>query len=133
MRSFLNTVLIFLLVSAIASAQSGTSKPTLAKPGEKVPVVASSATPSTTADGLPSEATIDSFLQQQFGYEKDLTWKISSIRPSAVAGLAEVTVVLASQQGQQSWRFFVAPDGEHALAGEIIPFGARPFDPVKKI
>jgi len=133
MRSFLNTVLIFLLVSAIASAQSGTSKPTLAKPGEKVPVVASSATPSTTADGLPSEATIDSFLQQQFGYEKDLTWKISSIRPSAVAGLAEVTVVLASQQGQQSMRFFVAPDGEHALAGEIIPFGARPFDPVKKI
>jgi protein-disulfide isomerase len=26
----------------------------------------------------------------------------------------------------------VAPDGKHALIGDIIPFGARPFDPVKK-
>jgi protein-disulfide isomerase len=47
--------------------------------------------------------------------------------------LAEVNVVVANPQGQQMMRFFVAPDGEHALAGEIIPFGARPFDPVKKV
>ncbi|HTS38325.1 MAG TPA: thioredoxin domain-containing protein [Candidatus Solibacter sp.] len=128
MRSFLNSIFALLLASAFAFAQNGTSKPSLAKPGEKVPVAASA-----SAEGMPSEATIDSFLQQQFGYEKDLTWKISSIRPSQIAGLAEVTVVLASQQGQQAMRFFVAPDGEHALAGEIIPFGPRPFDPVKKI
>ncbi len=44
-----------------------------------------------------------------------------------------MTVVLASQQGQQSTRFYVAPDGQHALVGEVSPFGARPFDPVKKI
>jgi protein-disulfide isomerase len=41
-------------------------------------------------------------------------------------------VVLAGQQGQQVTRFYVSSDGEHALVGEIIPFGARPFDPVKK-
>jgi protein-disulfide isomerase len=64
--------------------------------------------------------------------ESDLTWKIQSIAPSPMTGLAEVTVVLASPQGQQLTRFYVGPDGEHALVGEMIPFGARPFDPAKK-
>jgi protein-disulfide isomerase len=72
-------------------------------------------------------------LQQTFGYQPDLTWRITGIRPAGVAGLAEVTVVLATPQGQQLSRFYVAPDGEHALTGDIIPFGARPFDPAMKI
>jgi protein-disulfide isomerase len=76
---------------------------------------------------------VDSFLHEQFGYEKDLTWKISSIKPSTITGLAEVNVILASPQGQQATRFFVAPDGKHALVGEVIPFGARPFDPARQL
>jgi protein-disulfide isomerase len=74
---------------------------------------------------LPSEATVESFLQQTFGYEPEISWKISSIKP--VAGVAEVTVVLASPQGQQLTKFFVTPDGESAITGDIIPFGAKPF------
>jgi protein-disulfide isomerase len=42
-------------------------------------------------------------------------------------------VVLASPHGQQMSRFFVVPDGKQALVGEIIPFGARPFDPAKQL
>lgn len=128
MRSFLNSICILSLTFTLA-AQTTSTKPAQAKPGEK-----SSGKLGThaTAD-LPSESTVDSFLHQQFGYEKDLTWKISSIKPSIIAGLAEVTVVLAGQQGQQLTRFYVSSDGEHALVGDIIPFGARPFDPVKKI
>ncbi len=125
MRSFLNSICILLLVGTMAKAQTTPAKSAPAKPAEKS---------AASADGsLPSEATVDSFLHQQFGYETDLTWKISSIKPSAVAGLAEVTVVLASPQGQQLSRFFVAPDGLHALVGEVIPFGARPFDPAKQL
>ncbi|MGB2602816.1 MAG: thioredoxin domain-containing protein [Candidatus Sulfotelmatobacter sp.] len=82
---------------------------------------------------LPSEATVDAFMHETFGYEPDVSWKISSIRPAPVPGLAEVNVILASQQGQQLSRFFVTADGEHAVVGEIIPFGAKPFEPVKKI
>jgi protein-disulfide isomerase len=113
------------MAGSLAAAQTAT-KPTLAKPGE-------SPAPASTAGNLPSEATVDAFLHQQFGYEKDLTWKITSIRPSTVVGLAEVSVVLASPQGQQLTRFFVAPDGRQALVGEIIPFGARPFDAANKL
>jgi protein-disulfide isomerase len=112
-----------MLAIGLAGGQaSPQTKP--AKPAEKLGTHA-------TAD-LPSDATVDSFLHQQFGYQPDLTWKIQSIRPSLIEGLAEVTVVLASQQGQQLSRFYVAPDGQHALVGDIIPFGAKPFDPAKK-
>lgn len=127
MRSLLQSIFAVVTVSGMALAQTAPAKPTMAKPGEKVDRVGTHAT-----ENLPSETTVDSFLQQQFGYEKDLTWKISSIRPAGVADLAEVTVVLAGQQGQQMMRFYVAPDGNHALVGEIIPFGAKPFDPAKK-
>jgi protein-disulfide isomerase len=81
---------------------------------------------------LPSEATVDSFLHATFGYESDWTWKIQSIAPSPITGLAEITVVLASPKGQQLSRFYVGSDGNHALVGELIPFGARPFDAAKQ-
>jgi protein-disulfide isomerase len=127
MRSFLNSICLLLLVGGLAAAQM-TSKTPKGKAGDG-PAEKSAAANS----GLPTEATVDSFLHQQFGYETDLTWKISSIKPSPVAGLAEVTVVLASPRGQQLSSFFVAPDGRHALVGEIIPFGAKPFDPAKQL
>ena len=123
MRCFLNSIGILLLASSFGVAQTNSGETSPANPAAKLGTHA-------TAD-LPSEATVDSFLHQQFGYQPELTWKISSIRPSPVAGLAEVTVILASQQGTQSTKFYVSPDGEHALIGDIIPFGARPFDPAK--
>jgi len=129
MRSLLTSISILLLAGGLAVAQTTSAKPSLVKPGEKAPdKLGTHAT-----ENLPSEATVDSFMQQQFGYQADLSWKISSIRPTGIAGLAEVSVVLASPQGQQLTRFYVAPDGEHALVGEIIPFGSRPFDPMKKL
>jgi len=58
-----------------------------------------------------------------------VTWKISSIKPSTANGLAEVVVVVGNQQGQQVTTFYVTPDGKHALVGDLIPFGAKPFAP----
>src|SRR3954464_11197860 len=124
MRFVLRSIYIgALLTSSLAIGQtSQASKP--AKPAEKL---GTHATPD-----LPSEAVVDSFLHEQFGYQTDMTWKISSIKPSPIEGLAEVSVVLANAQGQQLSRFYVGADGQHALVGEVIPFGAKPFDPAKK-
>jgi protein-disulfide isomerase len=119
MRSSVKLILV-LLLGALAAAQTNT----VAKLAEK-PAPAS-------AVNLPSEATVDSFLQQTFGYDAQMSWKISSIKPAPVPGLAEVDVILASPQGQQSSRFFVTADGEHAVVGDIIPFGGRPFDAAMK-
>jgi protein-disulfide isomerase len=122
MRTFLSWISIVMWSVVLAAGQAN---PTAQKPAAKLGTQAS--------PDLPSEATVDSFLQQTFGYQADMTWKIASIKPSSIQGLAEVTVVLANQQGQQLSKFYVAPDGQHALIGDIIPFGAKPFEAVKKI
>ncbi|MGC2478108.1 MAG: DsbA family protein [Candidatus Sulfotelmatobacter sp.] len=124
----LNLIVTLMLAGSLAAAQTSASKPTLAKPGEKAPEKLGT---HATAD-LPSEAVVDSFLHQQFGYQSNITWKIASIKPSPIEGLAEVNVVLANGQGQQVSRFYVGPDGQHAVVGDIIPFGAKPFEPAAK-
>jgi protein-disulfide isomerase len=124
MRVLLNTISVLVLISAFAFGQAAQKPKSAAKPASDK--LGTHATPD-----LPSEATVESFLHEQFGYQSDMSWKISSIRPSVIEGLAEVTVVLANQQGQQLSRFYVGRDGEHALVGDVIPFGPKPFDPAK--
>jgi protein-disulfide isomerase len=85
-----------------------------------------------TSANLPSEETVNSFLQQTFGYDSTVTWKITAIKPSIAAGLAEVDVVLSNSQGQSATTLYVTPDGKHALTGEILPFGAKPYQPAKE-
>jgi protein-disulfide isomerase len=118
MRSFVNLVFVFLLTCSLGVSQTAATKPA-DKPALAV------------ATNLPSEDTVNSFLQQTFGYQEKLSWKISSIKPVA-PGLAQVDVILASPQGLQLSRFFVSSDGEHAVVGDMIPFGAKPFDSAKK-
>ena len=123
MRRFLNSILLLILACSLLASQATSGN--AAKPAEK-PAAADA------AGSQPSEATVDSFLQQTFGYQPDLSWKISNIRPVGFAGLTEITAIMANGQGQQLLRFYATPDGQHAIFGEIVPFGARPFDPVKK-
>jgi protein-disulfide isomerase len=85
-----------------------------------------------TSTNLPSEETVNSFLQQTFGYDSTVTWKITAIKPSIAAGLAEVDVVLSNSQGQSTTTLYVTPDGKHALTGDILPFGAKPYQPAKE-
>jgi protein-disulfide isomerase len=122
---------LFAVLASFSStvAQTAPSSNAPAKPPVKPAEKSAANDPGTI---LPSEATVDSFLHATFGYDPQLTWKISSIVPAPVPGLAEVSVVLASPQGQQLSRFFVTADGAHALTGDIIPFGAQPFAPARK-
>ena len=122
MRITARLICICLLTCGLAAAQSPAAGKSASRPNSAMPPTV-----------LPSEATVDSFMQQTFGYEPDVSWKIASIKPAPVPGLAEVNVVLASQQGQQTSRFYVTADGQHAVIGEIIPFGAKPFEATNKI
>ena len=80
-------------------------------------------------DPLPSEDTVNSFMQQTFGYDPTITWKVASIKPSVAQGLAEVNLVVTNTQGQSAMTIFVTADGRHAMTGEILPFGAKPYAP----
>lgn len=85
-----------------------------------------------TDGNLPSEDTVNSFMQQTFGYDSSVTWKIASIKPAMAEGIAEVVVIVGNSQGQQVTTFYVTPDGKHALVGDLIPFGAKPYQPARE-
>jgi protein-disulfide isomerase len=82
-----------------------------------------------TSGGLPTEDTVNAFMQQTFGYDSTITWKVASIKPSIAQGLAEVSVVVTNSQGQSAMTLYVTADGKHAMTGEILPFGAKPYAP----
>src|ERR1700684_2146915 len=125
MRSSINLFYIRICAGGLAQAQTLTkAKAPETKPADKPAAVATV--------NLPSESTVDSFMQQTFGYEPQVSWKISSIKPAPAPALSQVDVILATPQGQQLSRFYVTADGEHAVLGEIIPFGAKPFDPARR-
>jgi len=123
MTSMHRTLFAALLLSGIAIAQTQSAPP--AKSPAK-PAAASAAGGISAV--LPTEDTVDSFLFQMFGYDPTVTWKVTDIRPSEVPGLAEVSLVITNPQGSNQNRLLVSGDGKHAISGDILPFGAKPFD-----
>ncbi len=118
------TLLAVLLLCGIAIAQT---KPTLkTRPAASSPAAAGTTVLPGTV--LPSEDTVNAFLFQMFGYDATITWKVDDIRPSDVPGLAEVIVVITNSQGSNQNRLLVSSDGKHVITGDILPFGAKPFD-----
>jgi protein-disulfide isomerase len=118
---------IFMAQTAMVCAQTQPtlSKRPAAKPAASSSVTSSASTPKTV---LPTEDTVNSFLFQMFGYDTAISWKVGDIRPSEIEGLAEVNVVLTNPQGSNANRLLVSADGKHAVSGEILPFGAKPFE-----
>ena len=115
-RSLLCCFFIMLLLSLAIAQQKSSAKSKGAPP--PVP---------TLSTRLPSDETVNAFMKQMFGYDPAVSWKIAAIRPSQAEGLTEVLVVLSTAQGQQNSRLYVTEDGQHAVIGDIIPFGAHPF------
>ena len=76
---------------------------------------------------LPTEATVNSFLQHMFGWNQSVTWKIADIKPSEAAGVAEITVIFNTPDGQAAQRIYVTSDQKNAFSGDLVPFGADPF------
>ena len=118
------TLCLFLVSLAAAQTKPAphAKSATSAKPAAKAPAASDEKTV------LPSEDTVNSFLFQWLGYDPTMTWKISEIKPSEVPGLAEVDFVLSSPKGSGANTLYVSSDGKHAVSGEIMPFGAHPFD-----
>jgi len=71
---------------------------------------------------------VNAFLFQMFGYDSSISWKVAEIRPSEVPGLAEVLVNLTTSQGSNQSRLLVSSDGKHAINGDILAFGPKPFE-----
>jgi protein-disulfide isomerase len=96
------------------------------QPSTSSPAKPSAGTASASSS-LPSEATFDAFLKKMFGYDQNLTWKIVEIKPSEAAGVAQLTALFNTPQGQQVMRLYVTQDQKFAFVGDLLPFGTDPF------
>jgi len=118
------------VLSMAAVAQQATAPKAKASSPAKPPTKAAVTKKAETPDAsLPTNAVVDSFMKRMFGYNPAVTWKIVDITPSEVPGIARVLVTIGGQP--QPTQFYVMPSGQFAMVGEVIPFGADPFAPIR--
>jgi protein-disulfide isomerase len=121
MRYGWKALFVFLILGLAFGQEKAASSQPPAKPASSKP-----------STNLPSEEVVNAFMRQMFGYDPSLSWKITAIKPSQAEGLAEVDVTIQGPQGGQAQKFYVSPDGRHAVIGQILPFGVHPFDAARK-
>jgi protein-disulfide isomerase len=74
-----------------------------------------------------TQQTVDSFLHHTLGYDENLKWKVTEIKPGPDPSMTEVNVLVNTPQGQQAMKIYVTPDQKFAINGDVIPFGADPY------
>lgn len=131
-------------VTRIAGAQAAPPAAPAPQPG--VVVAAPAAAPADpfppanlkdfTADS-PTTATVESFLHTLWGYDPNRLWRVEAIEKTASAGVSKVTVFVtekgAANAKVQRTAFYVMPDGKHAIADQMIDFGANPYAEKRKM
>ena len=122
----LKKLCVVLCLAGVVAAQ--TKPASSAKPAAKSVAKPAAAAVAASGESLPTEDAVDAFMKQMVGYSPDVSWRVAGIRPSGVSGLAEVLVVITDSQGSNTNKFYVTADGKHAVTGDIIPFGPKPFE-----
>jgi protein-disulfide isomerase len=127
-----------------AAAQQNVPPAPAQTPGEAVPSAPAPAAPAFPKPDpknftatLPTEDTINAFLQTSWGYDDTRMWQVQAILKTPVEGISKVVVLVGDKSGKQkasAIQFFALPDGKHIIAGEeILPFGEHPYADAKAI
>jgi protein-disulfide isomerase len=84
----------------------------------------------------PSKETVDSFFNENWGFDPDRIWEVAAVLKTKVEGLSKVVVYVGDKSGKQkpqALAFFALPDGKFIIIGDqLIPFGAHPFAPARE-
>lgn len=123
MKTISGIISLLLLSAVFAAAQTA--------PAQKTTAAGKNHTGSSATSREPSAEELNSFMHHMFGYDPTVKWKVESVKPSEVPGVTEVVVTFGDPV-QQRTAFYVASDLQHAFIGQIIPFGADPFAPVRR-
>lgn len=113
-------ILWFFLTAGLLAAQTSNlpSAPQAKKPAGS----------GSTAAKVPSKEEVDAALKRTLGYDPATTWTVYDIRPSVMPGLTEIVV---SFNKQEPVRVYWDPENQNAVIGQMLPFGANPFGPVR--
>jgi protein-disulfide isomerase len=79
---------------------------------------------------LPSNQEVEAALVRNYGWKAGFTAKVFRVMPSSVPGMVQALVQLDDDQRTV---VYITADGAHAIIGELIPFGADPFGPARKL
>lgn len=110
----------------------GTVAPAPAAPANPFPPV----NPKFFTATSPTVDTVNAFLTQLWGFDSNRIWSVAAILATNAPGVSKVVVFAGdkSQPGKtQQTVFFTTPDGKHAIADNVIDFGATPFEGTKKL
>lgn len=122
----MNKILVLLVsLTIVTSAQTTRA----AAPAQEKPHMTVDVKPAATQ--LPSQPEVESFLRHMFGQDPTVQYKVLGIANSEVPGVPKVTVQVGGPQ-QPPVDLYIMPDREHAIAGQVLPFGANPFGPAKR-
>ena len=113
-----------LLLSISMFSQGAATKPALTGAST---IPASTVPANVLPAGAPTVETCEAYFKRMFGYDSNLTVKVVSIGVSQIPDMFEVVAMFSTGDGQQIGRWYVSKDLKHAVAGELLPFGADPF------
>ncbi len=122
MRSFLKCSAVLLLSVSLFAQQA-----------DKKPAPKAAATPEANAtkgslpEGAPTPEMAEAYFKRMFGYDPNLQVKVLSIGVSPIPEMYEIATVFITPEGQQLGHWFISKDLKHAIAGDVLPFGADPF------
>jgi protein-disulfide isomerase len=88
-----------------------------------------------TADS-PSREEVNEFLKALWGYDENRIWSVAAILKTPAPGVAKIVVFVADKSQQSKGTqtvFFTTPDGKHAIADNVVDFGAKPFAATRKV
>ena len=83
----------------------------------------------------PSVDEVNSFLKALWGYDVNRLWQVEGIVKTPAPGVAKVVVLVADKRAPGKTSplvFFTTPDGKHAIAENVMDFGAKPFADARK-
>ncbi len=115
------------------AVSTATPTPSLPKTsGEGFPAV----NPKNFTASSPTVETVNEFLHALWGLDGNRVWSVAAIEPTIAPGVVRVQVYVAektqpSKIGQTV--LYVTPDGKHAIAGEVVNFGAKPFEDTRQL
>lgn len=84
----------------------------------------------------PSVETVNAFLTQLWGFDPNREWQVAAILSTNAPGVSKIVVFVGdkTQPGKtQTTVFFSTPDGKHAIAGDVLNFGAKPFEDTRRV
>ena len=143
MLKWMGTAVLVVATATAVQAQTTTQAPATqpsATPGSAQSAAPANPFPAPVAKNFtatsPTVGEVNAFLKAIWGYDDNRIWSVAAIQKTPAPGIARVVVFVADKNnpGKSSQTaFYTTPDGKHAIADQVIDFGAKPFEATRKV